>query len=146
MPDNTQALAQAMAPVQNPNYAPRMAPTNFNTQLNPVDEASFRQWVGQNNVPFDPDASVSDYDMRGFWQAAQQQQPGMQTSLNPNDNPMHYPDQFKTPLHQSFSNESQWAGPNTPQWINGSQLAAPNGRIVFDERRRANALASFLGD
>lgn len=42
--------------------------------LNPQQEARFQQWVRQNNVPFDP-SPTSDYDMRGFWLAAQQGDP-----------------------------------------------------------------------
>lgn len=116
-------------------YGPRQLPADYNTPLGQMDEFQFRNWLQQNGVPFDPNAKTTDYDMRGFYQAAQQQQPNMQASVNPNDNRMHYPDRFKTPQHQSFSNESQWAGPGAPQWIDDARLAAPNGRIVFDERR-----------
>ncbi len=107
-------------------------------QLNPLEELAFRQWVAQNNVPFNPDANGSDYDMRGYWRGLQQGNPqAVPTQVNPNDNRQHFTDYYKTPLHQSFSNESQFAGPNAPQWINDSQLAAPNGQVVFDERRKA---------
>lgn len=107
-----------------------------------MDEFSFRQWVANNSVPFNPDASgPTDYDMRGFWQAMRQGNPVAATAINPNDHQLHFPDYWKTPLHQSFSNESQWAGPTTPQWVNDSQLAAPNGRVVFDEK----APDGFLG-
>lgn len=116
------------------NYGPRVLPGDYNTQLPMMDELQFRQWLQQNRVPFNPEAGTTDYDMRGFYRAAQQQQPGISTQINPNDNQLHYPDRFKTPLHQSFSNESQWAGRDAPQWINDSQQALPNGRIVFDER------------
>lgn len=117
-------------------YGPRSLPQDYNTALPLLDEFQFRNWLQQNGVPFNPDAKMTDYDMRGFYQAAQQQQPGISTAVNPNDHLLHYPDRFKTPLHQSFSNESQWAGPNAPRWINDSQLATPGGRIVFDERQR----------
>jgi hypothetical protein len=102
----------------------------------------FRQWVQQNLVPFNPNAQgPSDYDMRGYYQGLQQGNPQARPSeVNPNDNLLHYPDYYKTPLHQSFSSESQWAGPNTPSWINGSQLAAPNGQIMFDEQRQGGTL------
>jgi hypothetical protein len=139
------SLANLLAAQQQPqqqslgnlgNYGPRVLPQDYNTKLPQMDEFQFRQWLQQNNVPFDPNAKTTDYDMRGFYQAAQQQQPGISTAINPNDHLLHYTDRFKTPLHQSFSSESQWAGPNAPQWVNDSQLAAPNGRIVFDERKR----------
>jgi len=117
-------------------YGPRQLPADYNTQLPMMDEFQFRNWLQQNGVPFNPDVGATDYDMRGFYQAAQQQQPRVQAAVNLIDNQMHYPDRFKTPLHQSFSNESQWAGPNAPQWIDEARLAAPNGRVVFDERIR----------
>ena len=129
-PPNQQSLADLG------KYGPRVLSREFNTQLPMMDELQFRNWVAQNNVPFDPNAGPSDYDMRGFYQAAQQQQPGVTTAINPIDNMVHYPDRFKTPMHRSFSNESQWAGPNAPVWIDDARLALPNGRIVFDERSR----------
>lgn len=118
---------------------------SYNTQLDPLTELLFRGWVQQNNVPFNPDAPVSDYDMRGFYKAQQQQNPLALSGLNPIDNQMHYPDYWKTPLHQSFSNESQWGTENSPQWVSDSQLAAPNGRVVFDERRNTGLLGGLMG-
>jgi hypothetical protein len=105
-----------------------------NTQLPTLQEMQFLNWLKQNNVPFNPSAPSSDYDMRGFYQALQNGSPMAQTAVNPNDNQMHYPDYWKTPQHQTFSAESQWADPNTPQWVNDSQLAAPSGKVVFDEQ------------
>lgn len=94
----------------------------------------FLQWLQQNKVPFDPKAQQSDYDMRGFFRGMQQGNPMAATAVNPNDNLMHYPDYWKTPSHQTFSAESQWADPSAPQWVNDSQLAAPSGKVVFDEK------------
>ena len=109
-----------------------------NTQLDPANELAFRQWVIQNKVPFNPEAQTSDYDMRGYYQGLQQGQPMAKPSeVNPNDQRLHYPDYYKTPSHQSFSSESQWAGSNTPAWINKSQLAAPSGKVVFDENQKS---------
>ena len=114
---------------------PFIQPQSYNTQLNPLQEFMFRQWIAQNNVPFNPNTpGPSDYDMRGFYQGMQQGHPMAQSAINPNDNQLHYSDYWKTPLHQSFSSESQWATPGTPSWINDSQLASPSGRIVFDEK------------
>jgi hypothetical protein len=104
------------------------------TTLNQLDEFAFRQWLANNRVPFNPDQTgMSDYDMRGFWQAQRQGNPLATSAINPNDGRMHYPDYWKTPLHQTFSNESQWAGPDAPHWANDMQLVSPNGRVVFDE-------------
>lgn len=109
---------------------------NYNTTLPLLDEMAFRQWVATNNVPFNPNAGTTDYDMRGFWRALQQQNPRAQSAVNPNDNQMHYPDYWKTPLHKTFSADSQWAGPVAPRWNDQDQLIAPSGRILFDERRK----------
>src|SRR5712675_1393891 len=40
--------------------------SSYNTQLAPLDEMAFRGWLKKNNVPFDPNAAGTDYDMRGF--------------------------------------------------------------------------------
>ena len=40
----------------------------YNTELPLSDEFEFRNWLKDNRVPFDPEAKVSDYDMRGYWQ------------------------------------------------------------------------------
>jgi len=128
---------------------PPFVPGSFNTPLGQMDEFAFRQWAQSNNVPFNPDAPQSDYDMRGFWRAQQQQNPMATSAVNQNDGQMHYPDYWKTPLHQSFSNESQWASENDPQWINDTQLAAPSGRVVFDEGRaneRQALIRALLGN
>ena len=122
---------------------PPFLPGAYNTSLPFLQEMAFRQWLQSSNVPFNPGTGASDYDMRGFFQAMQQQNPMAQGAVNPNDNRMHYPDYWKTPMHQSFSNESQWAGPGAPQWINDSQLASPSGRIVLDEREPRGILGNL---
>lgn len=117
---------------------PYVAPgaSDFNTPLSPLQEMQFRNWVGQNNVPFNPAAGVQDYDMRGFWSGLQRGDPRAMSAVNPNDNQIHYPDYWKTPYHESFSNESQWAGPMAPKWNDKDQLVAPDGRILYDERKK----------
>lgn len=108
----------------------------FNTQLPPLQEMMFRNWVSQNKVPFDPGAGVTDYDMRGFWSALQGGHPKAVSAVNQNDGQMHYPDYWKTPYHESFSGDSQWAGPNAPKWNDKDQLVAPDGKVIYDERKR----------
>lgn len=118
----------------NRNRAYAKPSQTYMTPLPPAQEQAFRQWVAQNRVPFDPNQPVADYDMRGYWRdiASQGQS---QTAINPNDNRMHFPDTYKTPYHQSFSGESQYAKPGGPIWINDHQLADPRtGQIIFDER------------
>lgn len=122
-----------LASMFRPNI-PFKVPDEFNTPLNKMQEMAFRQWVQDKGVPFDPNADVSDYDMRGFYQAMQSGQPAATSAVNPNDGTMHYPDIWKTPMHETFSSGSQWAGPGAPSWNEQDQLIAPGGRIVFDER------------
>ncbi len=123
--------------------APRMSPftrwgvkdADLTTALPPGQEQAFRSWVGANNVPFNPDArGPTDYDMRGFYRGLMAGDPRAQTAVNPNDNRMHYPDAWKTPYHESFSAESQFAGPDAPAWNSQDQLITPQGTKVFDER------------
>lgn len=119
----------------NQQYAANPGQTSYDTKLPQMDEFQFRQWLQDKNVPFNPNAGQQDYDMRGYWQGLQQQNPRSTSGINPNDSQLHFSDNWKTPYHQSFSNESKYATPNAPQWVNDTQLAAPSGRIVFDERR-----------
>jgi hypothetical protein len=110
---------------------------SFTTPLDPSQEQQFQGWVKQNNVPFNPQQSLQDYDMRGFYQALMAKDPRAMTAINPNDSQMHYPDYWKTPYHKSFSAESQWANPQTaPAWNDKDQLVTPSGAIVFDERAK----------
>jgi hypothetical protein len=121
---------------RNAPYVAQGAPITFNTSLPPLQEMQFRDWLTQNKVPFDPSGSPQDYDMRGFYAGLQSGHPQAMTAVNQNDKQLHYPDYWKTPLHESFSAESQWAGPNAPKWNDKDQLVTPDGRIVFDERKR----------
>jgi hypothetical protein len=115
----------------------------YDTNLG-LAEPDFRYWVAQNKVPFDPKAGVTDYDMRGFYQALAQGDPRAQTAQNPNDKQLHFPDYWKTPNHETFSSESQWAGPTAPQWNPQDQLISPGGRILTDERNKAPQFGAFL--
>jgi len=100
------------------------------TQLPPEQEAAFNKWLEQNNVNYNPADKYPDYDMRGYYQSLQQgkaEQPG----VNPVDQQLHYPDTFKTPYHESFSNESKWATEGAPSW-QGEKLVSPAGVTVFE--------------
>jgi hypothetical protein len=113
-------------------------PGPYFTSLSPNDESQFQSWLQNNqHIPAIAnwrDTSTSDYDMRGFWKANQGSLAS--TSINPNDQEVHFPDTWKTPYHQSFSNESQYATPDAPRWINDSQLINNQGQVIFDERAR----------
>ncbi len=135
----------APSPAFNPMMAGRQSAQNLNTQLSPLDEFAYRQWVQSNGVPTNPNATApQDYDMRGFYQGLQQGNPRAQSAIDPNDGRMHYPDFWKTPLHQTFSNESQWAPPTAPQWTPNDQLAQPNGQVLFDDKAKTGLMAQML--
>lgn len=123
--------------IRNQQYAaPGVSPrTGFNTDLG-GGEAAFRKWLSDNRVPFNPDGGrMQDYDMRGFYRGLMNGDPHAQTGMNTNDGQLHYSDYWKTPYHQSFSAESQWANPAAaPRWNEQDQLVTPEGRTVFDER------------
>jgi hypothetical protein len=128
-----------LAEVLQSNYernSPYASSGPYQTFLPPAQEGQFRQWVGANNVPFDPNRSTQDYDMRGFWNALQSGDPRAASAINPNDQQLHYPDTWKTPMHQGFSNQSIYAKDVAPQWIDEARLASPGGRILLDETRR----------
>lgn len=128
------------APPENPFYARNQGyalPGPYQTALNPIAELLFKLWVAQNAVPFDPRAQVpQDYDMRGFYQALTSGDPRAQSAVNPNDQQFHYPDYWKTPYHESFSADSQWAAPGAPSWNAQDQLVDPAGAVIFDERAK----------
>jgi hypothetical protein len=138
----TMAVRAALVPALGPSdYYARNKPfvkpgaTEFETKLAPAQEQAFRSWVGKNKVAFDPDAKgPQDYDMRGFWQALQAGDPRAKSAVDPNDSKLHYPDYWKTPYHQTFSNESQFAAPNAPHWAPDDKLVTPSGEVIFDDR------------
>lgn len=107
---------------------------NYTTNLQPRDEAAFVDWVKKNNVPYETDnPNPQDYDMRGFYQALMRGDPIAKRALDPNDNRMHFPDYWKTPYHESFSNESKFAAKNAPHW-EGDRLIGPDGSVIFDDK------------
>ena len=108
---------------------------SYNTPLAPAEELHFRKWLTDNDVPFNPDAKVTDYDMRGFWKALQSGDQRAASAVDTNDNRLHYPDYWKTPYHETFSGESQWANPEkAPHWNDKDQLVTPEGEVIFDDR------------
>ena len=124
----------------NPILAGRAPGATYNTQLDPGQEQFYRMWVAHNSVPTNPNAtSPQDYDMRGFYQGLQQQNPKAMAAVDPNDSQLHYPDYWKTPIHETLSNESQWAPSNAPQWTPTDQLAS-GGRVLFDDRANKQRL------
>ncbi len=118
----------------------------YQTHLEPEDERRFQAWVKQNKVPFDA-GPRADYDMRGFWKALQAGDPRAKSAVDPNDKRLHYPDYWKTPYHETFSAESQWADPTkAPKWNDKDQLVMPDGRVLFDDRAKERADARAQPD
>lgn len=115
----------------NKQFLKQEQPT-YQTELAPAEEAKFQQWVKENNVPYDP-SPTADYDMKGFYKGLESGDPHARTGVNANDNKLHFSDYWKTPYHESFSAESQFANEGAPSWNENDQLVTPSGRVLFDE-------------
>lgn len=127
-PDWKAKLAANLA--RNQSYA---KPGPYSTTLTAPEEKAFQAWVAANKVPFNPAETLQDYDMRGYYKNVAAVG-NSQTAVNPNDHRLHFPDTYKTPYHQSFSAESQYALPTAPIWANDHQLVDPKTKaVVFDE-------------
>lgn len=100
------------------------------TELQPDQEKQFQSWVKDNNINYHDGEKA--YDMRGFWQAQQQGDKSAKSSIDPNDNKLHFPDTFKTPYAATFSNESKYATPNAPHW-DGDKYIDKDGNLLYDD-------------
>jgi hypothetical protein len=128
-------LAQAQQMLARNSAWTKPGVNSYNTVLTPQEELGFRQWLQMNKVPFNLNEQIQDYDMRGFYKALMAGNPIAKGAIDPNDQRMHYPDYWKTPYHQTFSNESQWADPaKAPRWNEKDQLVLPDGTVLFDDR------------
>lgn len=102
---------------------PFATPGPYSTPLHPSQEAAFNAWVAKNQVPWDPSAKRSDYDMAGYWLATGG------AGWKPGD---HFPDTFKTPYDTSFSNQSKYATKDNPfVWRGDTLIDGRTGRVVF---------------
>lgn len=99
-------------------------PGPYHTQLTPQEEQAFRQWVQQKGVPFDPNAAIVDYDMRGFWK----EQPKLAQAWQRGH---HFPDTYKTPYDTTFSAESKYAKPGTPFIWQGNNLIDKRSNAIL---------------
>jgi hypothetical protein len=115
---------------------------DYKTPLSPSEEKQFRSWVKANKIPFD-DSPSSDYDMRGFWKAAQEGDPDASTAVSKFDGRIHFSDKFKTPFHRTFSNESQYATSDAPHW-EGDRLIDNQGNVVADETPPTKNVPGFI--
>lgn len=101
-------------------------PGKYQTALRPDEESKFQQWVQSNKIPWQ-DTPTADYDMRGYWKAQQAGDPNAKQAGN-----QHFPDTYKTPYHQTFSNESIYATPDAPHW-DGGKLIDNSGKVLANE-------------
>jgi hypothetical protein len=120
---------------RNQRYA-KKADGGYQTRLSPKEQEEFFAWAKANKVPYDP-SPTSDYDMAGFWKGMKDGNPNARQAVNANDGRMHFSDYWKTPYHESFSRESQWATDGAPSWNDKDQLVSPDGTVVYDERAKA---------
>lgn len=105
---------------------PFAKPGPWFTKLGTTDEADFRAWVKSQDVPFDPDESPTDYDMRGFWEGV------IKTGQHWDGG--HFPDTWKTPYDTSFSNQSRYAAAGCPfKWRGEILVDVRSGQVVFNE-------------
>lgn len=127
--------ARNPAPLPGDEAGQRVHAEPYTTKLQPHHEQEFRSWLAVSRAPFDP-SPRADYDMRGFWLALRNGDARATTAMNQSDKQLHFPDTWKTPFHESFSNESIYAGEDAPAW-RGDVLVDKHGRIVADERPKA---------
>lgn len=113
---------------RNKQYAKPMQ--SYQTTLSAENEQRFKNWLALHQGrlgEFDPANTQADYDMRGWWLDNKGAPPPAG----------HFVDTYKTPYHQSFSNESKYALPNAPKWQQQGQkwlLVDPRtGGVVFAE-------------
>lgn len=87
------------------------ASQSFDTHLSPAEEQSFQAWKTQH-APHD---SGADYDLRGAFLAG----------VKPDAQTGHWPDTFKKPNHETFSDESQYARFGRPGHWEGEHFVPP---------------------
>lgn len=138
MPDILDRLAPALSAISDmppPEPSPYAKPSKqgYITPLTSDEAAAFSAWVKKNNVPYDP-STTADYDMPGFWKALAAGDPKATQAVDPNDGKMHFTDYWKTPYHETFSRESQYALPDAPEWNDKDQLVDKDGNVIFDDR------------
>ena len=127
---------------RNKGYAKKdWSPTMFKSDK---EEEQFLQWVAQQASKEDPrrpgmfsnykpDDAFPDYDMRGFYKDLKAGKQTAVSGVSPLDGRVHGSDYYKTPYHESFSSESQWATKGAPSW-QGNKLVSPTGQLVYEDK------------
>ena len=125
-------------------------PTTFKTDK---EEEAFQIWVKSQAdkeaqtgtegmfTNYQHDDPFPDYDMRGFYKDLKANKPRAVSSVNPQDGRVHGTDYYKTPYHESFSKQSQWATKAAPDWVGddkqGWKLMDSKGKVYKDETVQA---------
>lgn len=105
--------------------SPFATPGPYQLALSGPDETAFRAWITAESVPFDPDATTVDYDMRSFWK--------LDPSMSAWHTGSHFPDTYKTPYDTTFSKESIYATPDCPfEWIGDQLIDTRDGTLIFE--------------
>jgi murein DD-endopeptidase MepM/ murein hydrolase activator NlpD len=130
----------------------------YNTKLSKDDEQLFEAWVLSSHVPFDPQAKIVDYDMRGYWKANKPPSPdtsapGFWDSIKavisggfsgPKIDPSQFrlgpvwkagekkPSIWRTPYSTKFYDSSNYATSNCPFiWIDNTYLIDKRDNTVI---------------
>ena len=94
-------------------------PSDYDTKLDPDEEAAFQQWKAQ----VAPNDSGEDYDLRGAFKSG----------FTPDPETGHFPDQYKKPNHPTFSDQSQYAIGNDAakagHWAEDNATFIPPGAL-----------------
>lgn len=100
----------------------------YQTPLSDANEAKFRAWVKREQIWFNPNAAITDYDMRGYWLSVG----GPKTGGPIHAQGVHFTDRFKTPYDTTFSRESMYATSNNPfRWKGDDLIDARTGQLIF---------------
>lgn len=85
----------------------RINKRSFSTTLNKKREAEFQDWYSKIakilNLDSNPDNQEHGYDYRGYWLENRKK------DIDYSSPEFHFPDTWKQPWHETFSNESQYA-------------------------------------
>mgnify|MGYP003632444920 CR=1 FL=1 len=120
-------------------------PSPYSTPLNFGEQLKFEMFKIAQGIPDDGGKFNSTYDMQGFFKKMLQQ--GGTAFQSPTDGAtadlpdgLHFTDEFKTPFHPTFSNESKYKMPGLDRdWTpNGdgtwSLIDNKTGAVIRDER------------
>lgn len=111
----------------------------YETKLSKEDEKNFKEWFKEskeNGIIYEDDTG-KDYDFRGFWKDVVKSNDGNgQYSAE-----THFPDTYKKPNHETFSNESKYATGKMKKYAgswNGNTYIPPKQK--YQDRDAADVL------